>query len=192
MSKLSKDFYLQPDVITLAKNLTGKLLVTNIDGQFTSGIITETEAYNGVVDKASHAFGGRRTKRNEHMYHAGGKAYVYICYGIHTLFNVVTNQEDIPHAILIRAIKPVDGIEVMLARRKKLHVDKTLSGGPGTVSQALGIKISDSGLNLSGNKIWIEETGIVPTKTQLRITPRIGVESAGKDALLPYRFLLDL
>ena len=192
MSKLSKDFYLQDDVVALAKSLAGKLLVTKVGGKITSGIITETEAYNGVVDKASHAFNGRRTARNEHMYNEGGTAYVYICYGIHTLFNVVTNQKNIPHAILIRAIKPVDGINVMLKRRNKLQVDKTLSGGPGTTSQALGIHITDSGLNLRGNKIWIEDAGIVYDKSQLKITPRIGVESAGEAAKLPYRFLLKL
>ena len=192
MSKLSKDFYLQEDVIALAKSLAGKLLVTKVEGKITSGIITETEAYNGIVDKASHAFNGRRTARNEHMYSEGGTAYVYICYGIHTLFNVVTNQKNIPHAILIRAVKPVDGIDVMLKRRNKVQVDKTLSGGPGTVSQALGIHITDSGLNLRGNKIWIEEAGIVFDKSQLKITPRIGVESAGEAAKLPYRFLLKL
>ena len=192
MSKLSKDFYLQDDVVALAKSLAGKLLVTKVGGKITSGIITETEAYNGVVDKASHAFNGRRTARNEHMYNKGGTAYVYICYGIHTLFNVVTNTKNIPHAILIRAIKPVDGINVMLKRRNKLQVDKTLSGGPGTVSQALGIHITDSGFNLRGNKIWIEETGITFDESQLKITPRIGVESAGEAAKLPYRFLLNL
>lgn len=192
MSKLSKDFYLQTDVVSLAKSLAGKLLVTKVNGKTTSGIITETEAYNGVIDRASHAYNGRRTARNEHMYSEGGTAYVYICYGIHTLFNVVTNQKNIPHAILIRAVKPVSGIDLMLKRRNKKKHDKTLSGGPGTVSQALGIHISDSGITLRGNKIWIEDVGIVPSKTQLKITPRIGIESAGEAVNYPYRFLLNL
>lgn len=192
MSKLSKDFYLQTDVVSLAKSLAGKLLVTKVNGKTTSGIITETEAYNGVIDMASHAYNGRRTARNEHMYSEGGTAYVYICYGIHTLFNVVTNQKNIPHAILIRAVKPVSGIDLMLKRRNKKKHDKTLSGGPGTVSQALGIHISDSGITLRGNKIWIEDVGIVPSKTQLKITPRIGIESAGEAVNYPYRFLLNL
>lgn len=117
MSKLKKDFYLQQDVVMIARELLGKLLVTKFNGHITSGIITETEAYNGVVDKASHAYGNRRTKRTEIMYHRGGVAYVYLCYGIHSLFNVVTNEKDIPHAVLIRSVKPVDGIKWMQQRR---------------------------------------------------------------------------
>ncbi len=192
MSRLSKDFYLQNDVVSTAKQLIGKLLVTHIGSKITSGIITETEAYNGMEDKASHAWNGRRTARNEHMYNEGGTSYVYICYGIHTLFNVVTNKKNIPHAILIRAVKPVSGIDVMLKRRRKKIIDKTLTGGPGTLSQAMGITLADSGISLHGKKIWIEEAGIKYNPSQLKTTPRIGVESAGKDALLPYRFLLTL
>ncbi len=192
MSKIKSDFYLQENVVALAEALTGKLLVTKIDGKITSGIITETEAYNGTVDKASHAYNGKRTARNEHMYNKGGISYVYICYGIQTLFNVVTNKKNIPHAILIRAIKPLDGIETMLKRRGKKAMDKKLTGGPGTLSQAMGIRLSDSGINLQGNRIWIEDTGFVPEKSQLKITARIGVESAGRDAKLPYRFLLNI
>src|SRR6185437_5047411 len=111
----------------------------------TGGMIIETEAYRAPEDRASHAFGNRRTKRNEVMYHDGGRAYVYLCYGLHALFNVVTNEEGIPHAILIRAIKPEIGVEEMLRRRKKSKVDKTLASGPGTVSQALGITTKHNG-----------------------------------------------
>ena len=135
-SKLPNDFYLQTDVVALARELLGKVLVTHFDRKKTCGIITETEAYNGVVDRASHAYNGRRTARNEHMYNQGGTSYVYICYGMHHLFNVVTNSKDIPHAILIRAIKPLEGIETMLARRNKTKLDKTIK----TVS---GIKNTD-------------------------------------------------
>ena len=188
--KLSEEFYLRTDVITLARELIGKVLVTRFDRKTTSGIITETEAYNGVVDKASHAYNGRRTARNEHMYSSGGTSYVYICYGLHHLFNVVTNVQGEPHAILIRAIKPLEGIEHMLRRRKKTLIDKTLCGGPGTVAQALGINKQHSGLSLLGNKIWIEDRNIEINSKAIKITSRIGVESARKDALLPYRFVL--
>src|SRR6185436_18626958 len=99
--------------------LLGKYLFTNFDGIFTGGIITETEAYNGVVDRASHAFGGRRTARTETMYGEGGTAYVYLCYGIHSLFNVVTNKKNDPHAVLIRAIYPTEGIDQMRIRRRR-------------------------------------------------------------------------
>lgn len=187
--KLSKAFYLQPDVVALARELLGKVLVTHFDRKTTSGIIIETEAYNGIVDRASHAYNARRTVRNEHMYCEGGTSYVYICYGLHHLFNVVTNSKDIPQAILIRAIKPLEGIETMLKRRNKATVDKTLCGGPGTLSVALGINKIHSGLNLSANKIWIEDRAIEVNSKDVKITPRIGVESAGNDALLPYRFV---
>src|SRR5258708_4472900 len=93
--KLKKAYYLQPNVVKLAKDLIGKVLVSKIDNILTSGIITETEAYNGIIDKASHAFGGRRTDRTEVMYSQGGISYVYLCYGIHNLFNIVTNVKDI-------------------------------------------------------------------------------------------------
>ena len=188
--KLPEEFYLRNDVVTIARELLGKVLVTNFNRKKTSGIITETEAYNGFVDRASHAYRGRRTARNEHMYSHGGISYVYICYGMHHLFNVVTNTLDVPHAILIRAIKPLEGINHMLHRRNKLIVDKTLTGGPGTVAQALGIDKNHSGLNLGGNKIWIEDRNIIVNDKDVKVGPRIGVESAGVDALLPYRFVL--
>src|ERR1700739_2478114 len=122
MKKLKKAYYLQQDVVAIACNLLGKKLCTHINGVYTAGIITETEAYAGANDKASHAYNNKRTPRNEVMYHEGGKGYVYLCYGLHHLFNVVTNIKDVPHAVLIRAIKPVDGIEHVLKRRKHTQV----------------------------------------------------------------------
>lgn len=190
MKKIRRSFYLAGDVVRLSRELLGKRLCTSIRGQFTSGIITETEAYAGVTDKASHAFGGRRTGRTEIMFAEGGTAYVYLCYGIHHLFNIVTNEKDIPHAILIRGIQPEQGIETMLKRRKKTKIDKTLSAGPGTVSQALGIQVKHSGISLTENTIWLEETGIVIPEKYVYTGPRIGVDYAGEDALLPYRFLV--
>ncbi|HKR06173.1 MAG TPA: DNA-3-methyladenine glycosylase, partial [Bacteroidia bacterium] len=154
MSKLKKDFYLREDVVQIAKELLGKHLFTKFNGKITGGIISETEAYNGIVDRASHAYGGRRTERTEIMFNEGGTAYVYLCYGIHSLFNVVTNAKEIPHAVLIRSIHPTHGIDEMLKRRKKKSADKTLTKGPGSVAQALGIHYSHTGMSLHGNKIW--------------------------------------
>lgn len=200
--KLEKDFYLSEDVVALSKDLLGKYLYTKIGGKVTAGIITETEAYAGEIDKASHAYGNRRTKRTEVMFAEGGLSYVYLCYGIHHLFNIVTNYKDVPHAILVRAIKPVEGIKTMLQRRNIIpqkdlqkQIDnhyKKISGGPGTVSQALGIKTEHSGLDLTGNKIWIEDKGIKINKKDIIAGPRVGVEYAGEDARLLYRFIVNL
>ncbi|CAN5606716.1 DNA-3-methyladenine glycosylase [soil metagenome] len=186
--KIKQSYYLQEDVVALAKDLIGKVLITTIDGILTSGIITETEAYAGVSDKASHAFGGRRTARTETMYARGGTAYVYLCYGIHSLFNIVTNAGDVPHAVLIRAIKPLEGIEHMEKRRNKSAKSANFTGGPGTVSQALGIHFSHSGLSLNGKDIYLEDHGYKFPKSEIKSGPRIGVDYAGEDAKLPYRF----
>ncbi|TSA49627.1 MAG: DNA-3-methyladenine glycosylase [Sphingobacteriales bacterium] len=188
--KLSKDFYLRSNVIQVRKELLGKFLVTNIDGIKTGGMITEVESYNGIIDKASHAFGGRRTARTENMFASGGVAYVYLCYGIHHLFNVVTNEKNIPEAILIRAIEPLIGIEEMLKRRKKERVKPNLTSGPGSMSSALGIKISESGIDLTENKIFIEDRVILLTEKNIISTKRIGVDYAEKDALINYRFYI--
>ncbi len=188
MNKLPLKYYLQDDVVALARDLIGKELVTCFDGLYTSGIISETEAYKGIEDKASHAYNNKRTARTEIMFGKGGMAYVYLCYGIHSLFNVVTNAEGTPHAILIRGIIPKHGVDIMLKRRNKKKLDKTLSSGPGTVAMALGIHSSNSGLSLVGNEIWIRK-GIQVNDREIEITPRIGIDYAEEDALLPYRFL---
>jgi DNA-3-methyladenine glycosylase len=187
--KLPGNFYLQDDVVAISRGLLGKALCTRIDGELTQAVITETEAYAGVTDKASHAFGDRRTKRTEPMYGPGGSAYVYLCYGIHHLFNVVTNQEGIPHAVLVRAGVPLVGEEIILQRRKKMKADKTLMAGPGTVAQALGIKTAMTGTDLRGNKIWIEDCGIEIDAENISAGPRIGVDYAEEDAARPYRFV---
>ena len=188
-SKLQPEFYLRKNVLQITRELIGKFLVTNFDGTITSGMIVEAEAYNGAIDKASHAYNNRRTKRNEVMYAEGGVTYVYLCYGIHHLFNVVTNYKDIPHAILIRAIVPTDGIDTILYRRKQ-KLNKKISDGPGTLSTALGIKTTHSGISLSGNEIWIEDRGVKFGKKDIVTSPRIGVDYAGEDAKLHYRFRL--
>jgi len=194
---LPLSFYLQPDVVSLAREFLGKLLCTRIDGVKTSGIITETEAYAGITDKASHAYGGRRTQRTEIMFARGGTAYVYLCYGMHSLFNIVTNLEGIPHAVLIRAIEAEEGQEVMKQRRRKEKIGKDFANGPGKVAEALGIQYSYSGLDLTqipSNSerpaIWIEDTENVIPSAQILVSKRIGVDYAGKDANLPYRFQL--
>ena len=190
MKKLGKSFYERDNVVQIARELPGKFLMTKIDGIITGGMITEVEAYEGVTDRASHAFNNRRTARTEVMYSAGGTAYVYLCYGIHHLFNVVTNKSGIPHAILIRAIEPAVGIDLMMKRRKKSRLDFTLTSGPGALSEALGIQTQHTGKSLLTGNIWLEDRGIEITQAMIIKTTRIGVDYAGTDALLPYRFYI--
>lgn len=170
--------------------LLGKILVTKWNGVLTSGRIIETEAYNGIVDRASHAFGGRRTARNEIMYGHAGTAYVYLCYGIHNLFNVVTNKKGVPNAILIRALDPMEGIPVMMKRRKKKHLDYTLTKGPGSLSEALGIKVANNGVSLRSKELFIADDGFVLAKKMIGISARIGVEYSKEAASYPYRFFI--
>jgi DNA-3-methyladenine glycosylase len=184
MKKLSPAFYLRKNVVSISKALLGKLLVTNFENELTAGRIVEVEAYNGIVDKASHSYGGRRTARTEIMYAAGGIAYVYLCYGIHHLFNIVTNIPGTPHAILIRAIEPVKGTALMLERMKKKQLDYSVGRGPGNVSKALGISTKHTGLSLLNNDIFIADDGMFVKRSQIIATPRIGVDYAAEDALL--------
>jgi DNA-3-methyladenine glycosylase len=190
MKKLPLSFYSGKDVVAIARQLLGKIIVTEIDGLVTSGKIVEAEAYVALTDKASHSFGGKRTARNEHMYSAPGTAYIYICYGMHQMMNIVTNDKDVPDAVLIRAIEPLEGIEIMLQRTGKAKPDKTLTRGPGNVGKALGIFKHHSGQNLLGKEIYLLDDGYKVTDEMVGISKRIGVESAGADALLPYRFYL--
>ncbi len=188
MRKLPVSFYQRENVLEVAKDLLGKLLVTKWNGVVTYGRIVEVEAYNGIIDKASHAYGGRRTNRNEVMYSDGGVAYVYLCYGIHHLFNVVTNSKETPHAILIRALEPVKGIDTMLKRVGKKEADNTLTRGPGNLSKALGITTLNSRCSLHSKELFIADDGFVFNGKEIAASPRIGVDYAGKDVLLPYRF----
>ncbi len=190
MKKLDTGFYNRADVVKIAKELLGKVLVTQFGNITTSGRIVETEAYAGHIDRASHAFGGRRTNRTEVMFQTGGTAYVYLCYGIHHLFNVVTNLKDVPHAVLIRAVDPIQGINTMLTRTGKKRADYTLTKGPGNVSKALGINTGHTGRSLLDNEIYIAADEFVVNKKDIIATPRIGVDYAGEDAKLPYRFIL--
>lgn len=186
--KLPHSFYLNSDVVSLSKQLLGKYLFTSIDGLFTGGFIVETEAYNGVIDKASHAFGNRRTPRTEIMYQEGGIAYVYLCYGIHEMLNVVASAENEPRAILIRAIEPTVGIDIMLDRKGMEALKPHITAGPGSVAKALGIDRKLNGISLQSDQLWIEDRGLTFTEDQIAALPRIGVAYAQEDALLPYRF----
>lgn len=189
--KLPLSYYQNTNVVFIAQDLLGKVLCTNIRGELSAAIITETEAYAGAIDKASHAYGNRRTPRTESMFHEGGVAYVYLCYGIHHLFNVVCGPKDLPHAVLLRGIKPLEGISLMEKRRKKKHHHKNFSSGPGTATVALGITTKYDLTPLTRSTIWIEDRKINVPKKEILIGPRVGVDYAKEDANLPYRFLWD-
>ncbi len=185
---LPESFYTREDVVQVARELLGKVLVTNFNGEYTAGMIVETEAYAGVIDKASHAHGGRRTSRTEVMYGQGGVAYVYLCYGIHHLFNVVTHFKDTPHAVLIRALEPLEGISYMLQRRHKEKLVSAVTAGPGALSAAMGIDKLHTGTMLTGPDIYIEDRGIKIKSKDIIAGTRVGVAYAQDDAMLPYRF----
>jgi len=195
---LQKEFYTRQDVVQVARDLIGKVLCSSIDGIYTSGMITESEAYAGICDKASHAWNGRRTTRTEIMFRIGGTAYVYLCYGIHSLFNVVTSVVDDPQAVLIRSIQPLEGKEGMAFRAGKNTIGIKEGSGPGYVSKLLGIHFSHSGLSITDvpadpiePRIWIEDRKLKIDHKRLRTGPRVGVAYAGADAMLPYRFVLE-
>lgn len=211
MNKLPASYYQNDDVVFLAKDLIGKTIVSMVDGKRTSGIITETEAYRGYDDKACHAHLGRFTERTKIMYETGGVAYVYLCYGIHNLFNIITNTQDKADAILIRAVEPIDGIEVMLERRGKSKLDKTLTFGPGNFSKAFGLDRSHYGEDLTGDVIWIKSTArgnhnsgelsntnvgsfyeqeAPLNESRITTTTRVGIDYAEEDKDLPWRFYL--
>ena len=183
------------DVVQIARDMLGMELFSQTGDGVTSGVIVETEAYAGITDKASHAWNGRRTARTEIMYAQGGTVYVYLCYGVHSLFNVVTNKADVPDAVLVRAVMPVKGIELMLKRLKKENIKNGILYGPGNVTKAMGIHYSQSGMVLGQsdvadevNKIWIEQGKSPVCTTEIATGQRIGVDYAGEDALRPYRF----
>lgn len=184
--KLPKEFYRSSDTIAIAKKLLGKLLVTNFNGQYTSGIITETEAYCGIEDRGCHAYNTRFTKRTSIMYEAGGVSYVYVCYGIHYLFNVVTHIENEPHAILIKAIQPVDGIEIMLERTGKHNFTPQLAAGPGLVTLCLGIDLHHNGIDLTSDEIYIEN--YKSNSFEIRESARVGMNFEGPYKTIPWRF----
>lgn len=190
MKKLEASYYQNPDVEFLARNLLGKILFTQKDGEITAGIIVETEAYLGIEDQASHAFGGRRTTRTEPMYRQGGIAYVYLCYGIHHLFNIVVSGEDEPSCVLVRAVEPFAGQETIEARRQMPVSKITITSGPASTAKALGIDLAFNLKDLTGDEIWIEDAGVRYRPDEIAAVTRIGVAYAREDAVLPLRFYI--
>lgn len=186
---LPETFYQRPDVVQISREFLGKYLLADIDGEMTGGKIVETEAYAHVGDQACHSHLNRRTTRTEIMYHAGGVAYVYKVYGFHYLFNMITNVQDKPDAVLVRAIEPTVGLEAMQRRRNLIGVVPRLTAGPGMLTQALGINKTHYGLPLTtGETIWIEDRGETVRETDIIASPRVGIDYAGEDAALPWRF----
>jgi DNA-3-methyladenine glycosylase len=188
--KMKKEFYERPDTVLIATELLGKLIVTNRNGSFRLSRICETEAYCGVQDQACHAYNGKMTKRTQIMYEPGGVAYVYICYGIHHLLNIVTHEKGHPHVVLIRAAIPILGIVDMTAAMGYLINEKRLTSGPGNLTKAMGISIADNGLSLEGDELYLADDGYHLLPGQIAASTRIGLKSAGTDASLPYRFYI--
>ena len=187
--KLPREFYARQNVLTVARELLGKLLVVPANnGSRVSGMIVETEAYRGPEDRASHAYGGRRTKRTETMYQLGGTVYVYFVYGMYYQFNVVTNIRDTPHAVLVRALQPLEGIENMRDRRQT-HSDRNLTSGPGKLCIAMGIDRKLDREDLLGKRVWIEEGERIP-RTRIASGPRVGIDYAEEWIEKPWRFWL--
>ena len=188
MSLIPLAFFQNDNVQQIAQDLLGTIIYTNINGNITSAIITETEAYQGPEDRASHAYRNRKTKRTEVMYQNGGCCYIYLCYGIHYLFNIITNIQEIPHAVLSRSGKIHSGVEHVETRRgKNIQLSKLLQG-PGNFAKGLGIDINLNGIYLNKNQIWIEDALMI--KKQIEDVPRVGISYAGEDALLPWRYIL--
>jgi len=185
--KLPREFYTRSNVLLVARELLGKLLVVpHGSGRRVSGMIVEVEAYRGPEDRASHAYGGRRTRRTETMYQDGGVAYVYFVYGMYNQFNVVTNAPDIPHAILVRALEPVEGLEIMRTRRH-LQPDRNLTNGPGKLCIALGIDRQLDKADLLGRRVWIEDY-LKVSRGRILKGPRVGIDYAGEWVTTPWRF----
>ncbi|MEO7990375.1 MAG: DNA-3-methyladenine glycosylase [Chryseolinea sp.] len=186
--RVTSEFYLEKNVVKIARSVLGKVLFTKIDGIVTAGRIVETEAYSWK-ERGSHAYRGK-TARNAVMYDKGGVAYVYLCYGIHHLFNIVTNHEGIADAVLIRAVEPVVGIEIMKERRGKISNEFQLTSGPGKLSKALGIDRNLNGKSLFQSEVWLEDDGASLSNKNIVASKRIGIDYAGEDALLPWRFTI--
>ncbi|MBN8651906.1 MAG: DNA-3-methyladenine glycosylase [Cytophagales bacterium] len=182
---LAPDFYQQPNVVAIARKLLGKVLITRINGEVTAGRIIETEAYS-YKERGCHAYNNKQTPRNEIMFVMGGVAYVYLCYGMHNLFNIVTNKTGKAEAVLIRALEPVAGQEVMLARMNTKKLNR-ITSGPGKLTRAFGIDRSLNGISLLNSKITLEDAAPINSK-KIVATTRIGIDYAGTDALLPWRF----
>jgi DNA-3-methyladenine glycosylase len=190
MKKLKKSFYIRTDVVQISKELLGKHLVTNFNGQRTVGKIVETEAYRAPDDKACHAHLNRFTKRTQVMFEEGGVAYIYLCYGIHHLFNIVTAKKGMAHAILVRGIEPIENVDLMLKRRGMDKLKPQLTAGPGVLSKAMGITKAFTGTSLLDDEtvIWIEDSGEIIAEEEIICSPRVGIDYAEECALWDWRF----
>ncbi len=188
--KLPVSFYRREDTVLIARQLLGKYLFTAIDGLLCSGLIVETEAYLGPDDMGSHAYNNRRTLRNEMMYAAGGVVYMYICYGIHDMLNVVTGPESSSHAVLIRALEPITGIEIMRQRRDLFNNDRRLCQGPGALAKAMGVNKLHNGISLQDGEIWIEDGSMIIHEQQIVASARVGMNIPEPYKSIPWRFYI--
>lgn len=186
--KLPLSIYRDPDPVKMARYFLGKFLMVRSGEGLCGGVILETEAYGGAEDKGCHGYGNRRTARTEPLFAPGGIAYVYLCYGLHNLFNIVTGPADVPQAVLIRSVEIVEG-EALVSKRRAGVRKQDWASGPGKVSAALGITRADQGCDLTGDHIWIEDRGVQPSSREISRTPRIGIDYAEEWALKPWRFV---
>ena len=188
---IPKNYYQNQDILFLAKDLLGKVLCTDFNGEYCEAKIIETEAYKAPEDKGSHAYQNLRTKRTETMFQAGGHAYVYLCYGIHSMVNVVTGPENLAHAILIRAVEPMNNIQIMKDRVKTKKKDFLLGSGPGNVCKAMGISTDNNGVELfKKGKIWIKDSKEIIDQSNIVASPRVGIAYAEQWAHKKWRFYI--
>lgn len=191
MGFLPKSFFLRADVVQIAKDLLGKQLISTINGSSTEAIIVETEAYRAPDDKGCHAYQNRLTDRTSTMFEVGGTSYVYICYGVHNLFNVVTGPKGMAHAVLIRAVEPTLGQEEMLIRRGFDKMKKEVTNGPGKFTKAMGITKAQNGISLISKKegLWIGDKGVNVAKEDIIAGPRVGMSKYVEECSnWPWRF----
>lgn len=186
--RLTREFFARTDTLRIARDLLGKLLVVPMaDGRRVSGMIVETEAYLGEIDKAAHSYGGRRTQRNEITYAEGGHVYVFFVYGMYYQLNLVTGLVDHPHVVLIRGLEPVEEIEAMRERRGPMK-DKNLTSGPGKLCIALGITRELNGEDLTeSGRIWVEQYRNFK-KSEIASGPRVGIDYAEEFIEMPWRY----
>jgi DNA-3-methyladenine glycosylase len=188
---LPLEFYQRPDVLTIARELLGKHVCTRIDGELTTGRIVETEAYRHEGDPSITLHLQRKARQAQALYQPGGHAYLYTVYRVHTLFNLTVNDDAHPDAVLIRAIEPLEGVEIMLRRRGLAKLARNLTAGPGVLSQALGLTPALNGELLTGPQIWLEDASEIIDSENITASSRVGLEYAGEEAVaLPWRFRL--
>jgi len=193
ISKLPREFYLE-ETLVVARRLLGKLLVHDTPEGRTAGRIVEVEAYQGPQDRAAHSYHNLRSKRTEIMYGPGGHAYVFMVYGMHHCFNIVTRPPEYPQVVLIRALQPVAGLKLMACRRGLQQftpaIERNLANGPGKLCQAMGITRALNGEDLCAGRLYLSDDGIVVAETDLCRTPRVNIDYAGEARDYPWRFLV--